>query len=258
MMRGGDLGLLVAAVLAAGVLAASGQSIVDFDLARTASGQSALPLLPTYQGWSNSLCDGSMISWTVDDSGILGWTVTNNAFQPYLVWTNRQVIRSLRVWNDNYTGYGRPNAWDQVLVDTLAGPPSGATNEANWVNRYASATGLAAFAHEVDLGAPCATHGVRVRVFRPAGSNDVNVGEIAVYGPRSAGPQTLSAARLAPTSTAASSEYGAGRDRSKAVDGIYSGGGYLSLKAADNPGTEFYYELNYAPPGRTVGSLCLL
>jgi hypothetical protein len=250
-------GLVLA--LSLGLSGAHAQEVADFNLARTAAGKGSLPVLPSYQGWTNSLNDGSLLWWTADAvSGEIGWTVTNAVFQPYLTWMKAQRIRSVRLWNDNFTGYGRYNAWDQVLVDTLEGPPDGATNEANWVNRHASAPGLSAFAYEADLGDTFRTYGLRVRVIRPANSNDTNVGEIAVYGPRSGGPQTLTAARQAPTSTAASSDFGAGRDKGKAVDGVYSGGGFLSLSATNNPGTNFYYEVAYASPGRTVGSLALL
>jgi len=219
----------LAAGIMGGLLAAGADGAV-VNLAESASGTGLLPVVALSQGSPNGIRDGGMFDWFNGASSPRNFSLTN--LQPYMIWSALQDVRLVRAWGD--VG----NTYDRIRIDTLTGTDP--TQEADWVNRYDSGTGLGQRFVDVDLGASYSTQGVRVRVDKAA--VDVNVGEVDVF---SALPVTGTlTANLVPATgaTASSSEYGAPGD---AIDGSWYGNRWMGASPAANPDPSYWLQASY-------------
>ncbi len=208
------------------------------NLAQGASGAGVLPSISLDQGTAAGIFDSSMYSWY----GLLGassprnFTATN--IQPYLTWANDQTVRTVRVWFD-YTNVN-PFQFDRLVIDSLTG--SDPTQEGSWTTRLDTGSGLAARFADLNLGSTVVTKGLRVRAFKSTA--DVNVGEVAVFGP-DAIPNytTLTAAKVIPTNVVASSFRF--RPASQGANGDWFDGGWLADTNGANPGTDYTLDLQF-------------
>jgi len=209
------------------------------NLSASATGFGTTPSVTLSQGTASGIADGSEFSWA-SGLGTSPRVGTGTSLQPYMTWGTAQSIRTVRVWQDvNLTGY------DRIVIDQLTG--SNPAVEGDWTTVKDTGTGLSKIFVDLDLGTTISTTGLRVRAFQS--SADVTVGEVATFGPIAygSGGGTLTARRLTPTSTAASST-GFGRVTGNAQDGWLAAGptawtSYLSDTPAANAGSDFTYDM---------------
>ena len=226
-------GCLLAALTVILALGAGPAGATVVNLSTTATGFGLLPdTSPLSQGTVAGIANGQMFDWA-STSGTSPREFALSNLQPYMTWGSDQQVRTVRVWSDVSTTY------DRVRIDTLT-PGGTATVEGDWINRYDSGTGLGQRFQDVDLGSTYTTRGVRTRVDKTTA--DINVGEVAVFNPLDLGG-TLTAARVFPTSVAASSVgFGAvAANASNTTVNWYNR--WLGGTPAANPGSDYTYDM---------------
>jgi hypothetical protein len=246
--------VLLAAVVVMGALAAPAVTLTDINLNPSVSG-TGLFSSGSYLGSTARMVEGTHNAWTGNSGNLAPYSSSTNAIRGYITWSSQQDIRFVRTWPEAMAGFGGGwvgnDYWDQVKVDTLDGPASGAGTEANWVTRYTSGTGLNTQFQDIDLGATYTTYGIRVQTSWT--NNHISLGEIEAFGPLKG--TSLSASRLYPTSVGGSSEAFFFRGYGLATNNLWiADGGWLSSASGVNPGTNYYYNMNYST-AQTVGGL---
>jgi hypothetical protein len=177
-----------------------------------------------------------MYDWSSDITSPRSFTATN--IQPYMTWATPQNIASVRVWADVDS-----KKFDRLIIETL-NPGGNPAVDGDWTVRVDTGTGINADFRDIYLGGTFSTTGLRVRAFSAAA--DINVGEVAVFGPLGIDrTSTLTDLRVLPTAWAASSTNGANA-ASRATDGLWTkspGGHWLSDTSANNPGSDFILDM---------------
>ena len=203
----------------------------------TATGFGLTPVIGLNQGSAAGIADGTMYSWVITIAASpRNWSGATN-IQPWITWPSDQQIRTVRVWEDRDAGGG---SYDRLRIDRLdTGGSTAVEGAGGWLNVYDSGTGQSIQFSDVDLGATYTTRGLRVRVDKT--TTDVNVGEVAVFGPLPLGG-TLTSLRVFPTNVVASGvEYGgaAGANNVNWFDRWQVG-------ATVNPDPDFWYDMFFA------------